>query len=186
MLTLETPRLLIRNFRSNDGPALYHVTQQYAASPLGKYDHEWPKTQAEIQGVVDWFATGDQFLAVCLKDSGQFIGFISLSKSDNTATVEYNLGYIFDFDYHGRGYATEGCQALVNHTFTVWQANCITSGTAAANEPSCRLLAHLGFKITSAGTGHFQTAPDGTPYEFRGYNFELTRDNWAKAQEAEQ
>jgi len=184
MLTIETSRLIIRNFRSSDAKDLRQMILKYSSSPYGIYDHKWPTSEQEIQGVTDWFAAGDQFFAICLKETGQFIGLISLSRSDNTERCEYDLGYIFDANYHRTGYATEGCRALIDHAFAEWKAQRVITGTAAINEPSCRLLARLGFKKISESTGHLQVAPNGTPYDFLGFTFELTREEWTKIQPA--
>jgi RimJ/RimL family protein N-acetyltransferase len=182
MALIETSRLSIRNFRPADAQDLQKLIIQYSASPYGIYDHQWPTSEMEILGITDWFASGDQYLAVCLKETGQFIGFISINKPENSEAHEYDFGYIFNADYHGKGYASESCRAVVRYAFGAWEAQRLVCGTAAVNEPSCRLLARLGFKKAGEGMVYFQSAPDGTPYEFLGYNFELTREEWAGAQ----
>lgn len=185
MLLIETPQLILRNFCSGDAADLRRLIVEYSASPLGIYDHPWPTSEPEIQGIADFFAGSDQFLAVCGKDSGQFIGLITFSRSEDSIICTFDLGYIFHSDFWGKGYATESCQALIDHAFTRWEASRVTIGTAAVNEPSCRLLARLGFRKISESTGHFQVAPDGSPYEFLGYNFELTREAWGKKRAAD-
>jgi RimJ/RimL family protein N-acetyltransferase len=95
MIMLETNRLIIRNFKSEDWEALHEMILQYEASEFAAYDQQWPTSPGEIKGVTDWFASGDNFLAVCLKDSGCFIGFVSLNPEGREDSREYNLGYIF-------------------------------------------------------------------------------------------
>jgi len=60
------------------------------------------------------------------------------------------------------------------------KAQKVTAGTAAVNEPSCRLLDRLGFRKVSESTGHLQVAPDGAPIDFLGFNYELTREEWMR------
>ena len=73
MIELITDRLLIRNFTANDTDDLHTMIQQYSASLYALMDHKWPTEKEEIRKVAEWFASGDRFLVVCLKDSGKFI-----------------------------------------------------------------------------------------------------------------
>lgn len=145
----------------------------YVASPYAQYDHQWPTDFEEIKGVAEWFASGDRFLAVYLKQAGKLIGFVTSNLEESA-----NLGYIFNFDFHGHGYATEACGALVDYGFNVLGVNKFNSGTAAANTPSCRLLERLGFEVIEENTGSFQTTEDGNPIEFNALKLTLTKEKW--------
>lgn len=180
MTAMETERLVIRNFDGDDWQDLQEMIIQYQSSQLAVYDHQWPTSTEEIKGITKWFADGDSFLAVCLKETGKLIGFISLNRSDKEDCQEFNLGYVFNFDYHGKGYATEGCQAVVDHTFSELGADRVVSGTAAANHASCRLLKRLGMRKTGEGTGSFRKTQDGKPIEFVSFSFTLSKDEWLK------
>jgi hypothetical protein len=72
---IETDRLTLRNFTALDGPALLEKQEQYQASTYAKYDHQWPTDPEKIRGVAKWFAEGDAYLAVWLKETNAFIGF---------------------------------------------------------------------------------------------------------------
>lgn len=181
MTMLETERLLIRNFHTSDADALAEIIIRYAASEFAAYDQQWPTAQKEIQQITEWFARGDSYLAVCLKATGRLIGFVALNPEPETAHPTFNLGYIFDFAYHGQGYATEACRAVLAHVFERLQARCVVTGTAAVNHPSCRLLARLGFRKIAENTTSFRNTPDGQPLQFLGYTFELTRTAWLAA-----
>lgn len=181
MKTLQTERLIIRNFKISDSQALHEMICQYEASEYAAYDQQWPTSQEDITKVTEWFASGDSYFAVCLKDSGRFIGFVNISKEDKENIHEFNLGYIFNFDYHGKGYAAEACRGVIEYAFDQLQADNIITGTAALNVPSCRLLERLRFKKTAENTGSFRNAPDGKPIEFLGYSYALSRDAWKSA-----
>lgn len=178
MTTIETDRLLIRNFRVDDWEVLRETILQYEASEFAAYDHQWPTCPDELRKIAEWFAGGDSYLAVCLKDTGRFIRFVSLNREQNEGSREFNLGYVFNFDYHGKGYATEACRAAVTHSFDQLQADRVVTGTAADNHASCRLLQKLGLRKTGQSRGSFQNTPDGKPMEFIGYTFAITRDEW--------
>lgn len=156
---------------------------KYRASEYAKYDHEWPTATVEIKGIVDWFAGGDSYLAVCLKRTGKLIGFVALNPDEGDGGVAFNLGYVFHTDYHGQGYATEACRAALDHAFDHLQAQRVVTSTAAANRASCRLLRRLGFSKTSESRGSFRNAPDGTPIRFVAYTYALARDRWRRGDE---
>ncbi len=178
MVTLETDRLVIRNFRPDDWEALHEMISQYQASENALYDQQWPTTPDEIKGVAEWFAGGDGFLAVCLKDTGQFIGFVALNPEEKKGV--YNIGYIFNANFHKQGYATEACHAMLDHAFNTLQAESVISGTAALNRASCRLLERLGFQKIDEKTSSFRQTPDGKPIEFLGNIYNLPREAWEK------
>lgn len=181
MTLLETERLLLRNFRASDAGALHAIITGYATSEVAAYDQPWPTTPAEIQQITEWFASGDSYLAVCLKTTNRLIGLVALNPEPDTAQTTFNLGYIFDSADHGQGYATEACRAVLTHAFERLHAHRVVTGTAALNHPSCRLLARLGFRKTAERPTAFRNTPDGQPIEFLGYTFELTRTAWLDA-----
>jgi len=176
VIAIETDRLVIRNFEVNDWEDLHQMIVQYQASEVAKYDHPWPTSAEEIKGVAEWFASGDRFLAVCLKHTGEFIGFISLNPHEEDP--EFGLGYVFNSDYWGQGYATEGCRAVMDYIFGQLGADRIATGTGAANERSCRLLRRLGMRKIDQSMGSFWKTPDGDPIEFLALSFAITRDEW--------
>jgi RimJ/RimL family protein N-acetyltransferase len=175
---IETERLVIRNFRNCDCDSLQEMIAQYEASEWANYDQRWPTCKEEIEEITDWFARGDNFLAVSLKDTGCFIGFVSLNQEQKADRREFNIGYIFNFDYHGKGYATEACRAVIGLAFQQLQADQIITGTAAANQASCHLLEKLGFTRVAEGRGSFRTNSDGKPIEFLGYTYRMFREEW--------
>jgi RimJ/RimL family protein N-acetyltransferase len=179
---LETDRLLIRNFAPDDGPALLDLVRRYQSSPYAQFDHRWPMSPEEIQAVAEWFASGESSLAVCLRSSGEFIGFVSLNQETTEPGCIYNLGYVFHQAHWRHGYATEACRAVLRRAFLDLGADRVVTGTAAANAPSCRLLARLGFRQAGESTGAFQTDQDGQPITFLGYSYELTREEWLAAE----
>lgn len=117
MIPIETERLVVRNFKVDDWEALHKMIVQYEASEFAAYDQQWPTSVEQIKGITEWFASGDNFMAACLKDTSQFIGFVALNPEEGEDGQEYNIGYVFDSHYHGHGYATEACKAiLIEHS----------------------------------------------------------------------
>jgi RimJ/RimL family protein N-acetyltransferase len=184
MTALETDRLAIRNFHADDWCDLQEMILQYQASEYAQYDHQWPTSTDEIKGIAAWFAEGDSYLAVCLKTTGKLIGFIALNPHEEQDDVAFGLGYVFNADYHGKGYATEGCRAVLDYAFGRLGADRMSTGTAAANHPSCRLLRRLGLRETGQGKASFRKTQDGEPIEFVGLSFAISRDEWLAHRQA--
>ena len=180
MTMMETERLIIRNFHAGDWQALHVIILQYQASELAPYDHQWPTSHEEIRRITEIFTGGDSFLAVCLKDSSQLIGFVRLNPEEGDGQRDFNIGYVFNSDFHGLGYATEACRAVLNRAFCQLQADRMVTGTAALNQASCRLLERLGFQKSCEEIASFKTAEDGNPIEFLGYRYSISRDEWGK------
>ena len=91
--------------------------------------------------------------------------------------------HVFNFNYHNKGYASEGCWAMLDRTFGQLLADRVVTGTAAANNASCRLLERLGFVKTGESTGSFRKTPDGKPIEFIGYAYAISKDEWKAVRE---
>jgi len=176
-----TERLVIRNFQASDWKALHEMIVQYQSSEYAAYDQPWPTSPEEIKGVTEWFASGDSYLAVCLREEDPFIGFVALNPRRGEDGRAYSLGYVFHPDYRGQGYATEACRAVLSNAFDRLRAQRVISGTAAADRPSCRLLERLGFQKAGESTASFRNAPDGRPIEFLAYSYALSREEWERA-----
>jgi ribosomal-protein-alanine N-acetyltransferase len=151
MITLETDRLIIRNFRPDDWQDLQEVAVAYRASKWAKYEDPWPTSDEEVKGMATWFAGGDGYLAACLKSSGKLIGLVAIEQREGQTGHVHNLGYVFHPGYHGQGYATEACRAAVGYVFGPLAADRILTGTYPDNEESIKLLKRLGLKEVARG-----------------------------------
>ena len=117
MNMIETERLDIRNFTADDWQALQDVIIHYQASESAKYEPPWPTSDEEVQGIAKWFASGDDYLCVCLKATGTLIGLLAIERRKDHAEQVRNLGYVFHPAHHGQGYALEGCRAIMGYVF---------------------------------------------------------------------
>jgi RimJ/RimL family protein N-acetyltransferase len=151
MVHLETDRLIIRNFRPDDWQELQQLAIWYRGSPWSQYDHPWPTSEEEVKGMASWFAEGDGYLAACLKATGELMGLISIARRGDQSGAVHGLGYVFHADYHGKGYASEGCRAAMAYVFETLKADRILTGTHPDNTPSVRLLARLGLREVEPG-----------------------------------
>ncbi len=154
MVKIDTDRLTIRNFTSDDWQDLQEMAIHYQASEWAKYEDPWPTGTEEVKGMAKWFAGGDGYLAVCIKPTGKLIGLIAIERRQEQEEKVHNLGYVFHPGYSGQGYATEGCQAAMRFVFEQLGADAILTGTRLENTPSVRLLQRLGLEAIGNGEFH--------------------------------
>ncbi|MDP4093909.1 MAG: GNAT family N-acetyltransferase [Bacillota bacterium] len=81
------------------------------------------------------------YYCVRLKDTGEFIGMISIGPYHNYLYKE--LSYQFLPDFWGNGYAYETINSLIQH----YKFSHLASETQSANLKSCSLLEKLGYKL---------------------------------------
>ena len=177
MLAIKTSRIVIRNFVINDWKDLQEIFINFKSSEYAIYDHHFPNSDDEVKEITERFANGNKFFAVCLLTHNKVMGYVCLNGEDDK---ELDIGYCFNDDYQGSGYATEACIAVTNYAFNTLHLERLTAGTAILNIPSCNLLDRLGFCKTSESNHSFAKTPEGNPIEFIGASFLLEKANWMK------
>ena len=91
---------------------------------------------------------GYGYFAVFLKESGELIGQAGLMKNvigDNEVT---ELGFIFDNEFWGKGYATESAKTCIKHGFDELGLNRIYCSIRPENTASIRVAENLGMAKT--------------------------------------
>lgn len=160
MKTLETKRLTLRPFTDDD----IDIHRQVFSDPeVCKFYCGRTRTEDETREWLihrRWQAkSADElgFLAVVRKDDGQLLGLVALQLfvglwlrledepgPYNPLIVE--LSYALGREFHGQGYATEACEALVDHAFRTLRLPRLVNGVDAENLPSVKLCERLGFR----------------------------------------
>jgi RimJ/RimL family protein N-acetyltransferase len=137
---LLTSRLTIRRFAPQDGPDLY----EYLSDPeVVRYEPYDVFSMEASQREAERRANDDAFWAVCLTDGQKLIGNIYLSKGDFDT---WELGYVFNAAYQGKGYASESAGALIQHVISTHNARRITAYCNPENEKSWHLMERLGMR----------------------------------------
>jgi [ribosomal protein S5]-alanine N-acetyltransferase len=156
MIMVETPRLLLRDWRETDVEPFRQLNadpevMRYFLKPLSGAESEGflDRIRAEIQ------SAGFGLYAVELKDSGAFIGLLGFHvpafEADFTPCVE--IGWRLTREAWGQGYATEGASACLAYGFEQLGFDEVYSFTSVPNKPSQRVMQKIG--MTFAKTfGH--------------------------------
>jgi RimJ/RimL family protein N-acetyltransferase len=107
---------------------------------------------------------------------GAFVGWWAASAYGDDPT-HASIGYRLRRTAWGRGLATEGSAAMVEHAFTIPGIDRVTAGTMAVNTASRRVMEKLGMTHVRTWHEEFDDPLPGTELGEVGY--ELTREQWA-------
>jgi RimJ/RimL family protein N-acetyltransferase len=171
---METKRLVIRRFKPEDWPDLYEYLSQEATvkhEPYDIFSEEAAKEEAAKR------SNDNSFWAVCLQDSGKLIGNIYMNEQDFDT---WELGYVFNMHFLGKGYATEAANAVIHEAINHQNARRIIAFCSPLNKPSWRLLERLGLRRE----GHllkniyFKKDPAGDPIWLDTYEYGILADEW--------
>ena len=169
-MRLETERLLLRPFRSEDWPDLYRYLSDDA---VVRYEPEWTYTEKEGRGEAAARARDKCFIAVCLKgDGGPMIGNLYFAPREYET---YELGFVFASRFQRQGYAEESARALMADAFRNQGIRRIVARCNPDNTASWRLLERLGMRRE----GHlrqniwFKTDREGRPLWQDTYEYAL-------------
>ncbi len=138
IIIAETERLLLRRYLKED---LQDLFEYLSDKEVVKYEPYKPLTIDEAKENPEWRMGTEEMIAVELKDSTKMIGNVYLGKRDFEAL---ELGYVFNRNYWGYGYAAESCKALISQAFSIG-VHRIYAECDPDNSSSWKLLETLGF-----------------------------------------
>lgn len=176
MQQLETERLVIRRFKEEDWKDLYeYISDEEVVryEPYQAFSIEASQNEAKSR------AESPAFLAVCLKENNKLIGNIYFAKQEFKT---WEIGYVFNRAYQGRGYATEAANAVIAYGFNTRGARRIVAMCNPLNTASWRLLERLGMRRE----GHlkqniyFKKDEKGNPIWSDTYEYAILKDEYIK------
>lgn len=136
---METQRLMMRPFALGDEEAVY----EYLSDPeVIHFEPYGVQTFEQVKKIVAERMEDAAFWAVCLADTKKLIGNIYLKE---TEPLLWEVGYVFNRHYQGKGYATEAVTGLLQEVFSTQKGHRVTAYVNPENEASWRLLERLGF-----------------------------------------
>ncbi|MFT2016694.1 GNAT family N-acetyltransferase [Streptomyces sp. 796.1] len=181
---LTTERLLLRRFTEADVDHLVDLDGDVAVM---RYLTGEPTPRAVIENEVlpkilrDYASGPAGRWAAFERDSGQFVGWLSLQPPADGSVREVELGYRLKAAFWGRGYATEGTRALLRKGFTDLGVERVWAETMAVNTASRRVMEKSGLRYVRTFHVHFDDPLPGT--EHGEVEYELRRADWAEQQQ---
>ena len=147
---IRTERLVLRPFTRGDVDAVYayrrreDVARYLFDVPLSREECALAVQQRTSQVALE--AEGDKIiLGVELAENSALIGEVSLIWRSVDAR-QGEVGWIFDPQYHGRGYATEAANAILDLAFGPGDIHRVAARCDVRNEASWRLMERLGMR----------------------------------------
>jgi len=147
---IATERLLLRPYEERD---LDDLAEIRGHADVTRYLYEEPQDREEVRRVLarrtrmhSLRREGDGLvLAVVLKGTGKVIGDVSL-RWTSEAHRQAEIGFVFNPDYHGKGYAYEAARELLRLGFEQAGFHRIEGRCDARNGASARLMERLGMR----------------------------------------
>ncbi|RAG86019.1 N-acetyltransferase [Streptacidiphilus pinicola] len=179
---LETERLVLRRFTADDADLLIELdsdpaVMRYlsggeATAPEVVRDRHLPYIIAGYEK-----HPGLGLFAAHERDGGAFVGWFHLRPEPDGPLDEAELGYRLRQASWGKGYATEGSQALLQKGFAELGLCAIWAATMAMNSGSRRVMEKLSMSLT----GTLPTPDDMMTVEgaeHGGVRYEITKERW--------
>ena len=147
-MPIETPRLILRDWREEDWPEFFRVTNTPAVMRWlgGVLDADGMATQrARVEACRA--ANGFCFWALERREDGALLGFCGLKRADapdSTVAGAVEIGWRLREDSWGRGYAREAATAALDAAFTRFGAEEVVALTVIDNTASWGLMRRLG------------------------------------------
>ena len=152
-MTVETPRLFLREMTEDDFPALYAVLADSDIMCHYPYTFDEKRVRNWIARNVERYRVfGFGLWAVCLKETGEMIGDCGLTMQNIGGTVKPEIGYHIRRDMQRNGYASEAARAVRDWAFTHTPFGELYSYMKSDNEPSKRCAAAYGCRFVEEYT----------------------------------
>ncbi len=143
MTVIQTERCELKSLSSSDQD---DVLTLYLDETVRKFlggilsEEEFPK---KFQSILN--DKNALHFVVRKKSSKAFIGLLTIDQHHNGH--DHEISYQISSPMHGKGYAVEAVQALIQHAFTALKFTKLVAETQSANAPSIKLLERLGFTL---------------------------------------
>jgi [ribosomal protein S5]-alanine N-acetyltransferase len=159
---ITTERLILRPFLKTDFQDLF---EYMSLEETYRFERGKPVTLKEAKNFCKQQAKDSRFWAATLKENGKVIGQVTLSPDRPEIFKMWNLGYIFNPAYHGKGYATEAAQALIKYAFEEMRVHRIVGHCSPDNTASWKVLEKCGMKKEGLSRKDFPVRldKDGNP-----------------------
>ena len=177
MKLIETDRLVVRTFKPED----WRDLQEYISTEeVLRFERPWDSSDESLQKNTAFFGSIDYFWAVELKESGKMIGHLYFNQTKPEEFRTWILGYIFNPQYYGRGYATEACRGILQYGFDHLHIHRVIAKCSPDNIKSWRLLERLSMRREGHGLKcvTLKSTPEGAPIWWDEYQYALLAEEW--------
>lgn len=173
-MEITTDRLVIRRFRPEDWQDIYEYLSDEEVVRYLPYE---AYTSDRAREAAIKRAEQDIFYAVCLKETGNVIGELLFKKMEFET---WELGYVFNPRYMGKGLAFESAKAFLDHAFREPGVRRIVALCNPDNERSWKLMERLSMRREGllVKNIYFKTDEKGEPIWLDTLEYGLLKDEW--------
>ena len=145
MKTIETSRLVLREFRQSDLDDFFAYAKSEKVGPMaGWKPHE---NIEESQKILNMFIEENEVWAIEDKHLNKVIGSIGLHQDAKRSNPQARmLGYVLSEDYWGSGIMLEASRALLNYAFNECRYDLVSVYHFPFNLQSKSVIEKIGFK----------------------------------------
>jgi RimJ/RimL family protein N-acetyltransferase len=147
MIKIETPRLLLRDWRDADLASFAALNADPVAMRHFPSTLSLDETRALQQSHAAHIAEhGFGAYVVALRSTGEFLGVCGCKRIPwpHALPTPVEIGWRFAPAAWGQGYATESARAALDHCFAAAKLSAIASFTVQENRPSWSVMERLG------------------------------------------
>jgi len=177
MIIMEAERLFIKKFNKDDWKDLYEYLSQESVvkyEPYGVYNEDECRQEAENR------SKNDAFWAVYLKENNKLIGNVYFQQQEPKEFLLWEIGYVFNPAYYGKGYATEACKRVLKYGFEQLGAHRVIGKCNPENSASWKLLERLSMRQEGhfKKPAYFKKTVDGKAIWHDAYQYAILDEEW--------
>lgn len=173
---METERLFLRKFKPEDSGDLFDYLSDEQVVCYEPYE-----VMDKKQCIEEAYSRSDNpaFIAVVEKESGKVIGNVYFEQTGPDYADTYEIGFVFNRDFQGKGYATEAVQKVMDDAFSK-RAHRIVAYCNVNNIPSWKLLERIGMRREGERKQNMFFLRDeaGNPLWFDSYMYAVLKSEW--------
>jgi len=153
---------------------------EYMSKPyVHTFENSEPYDTPTMHRVMNYLVPSGKYYSVKLRETNKHIGHIYFALGQPEKFKEYMLGYMFNKDYHNKGYCTESCRALIEFAFSHFDINRVKAMCNPDNIASWRVMEKIGMKKEGhlRKRVHFKNDQFGNPIWWDELVYGFTKDD---------
>ena len=148
MIIFETQRLSLREIRADDYDDLCLFLQDIDVMYAWEHAFSDEEVVAWIEkNILRYKVDGYSYWAVIENTTKKLIGVSGVINEEADGENYVGVGYIFNKEYWGNGYAIEAASACVQYAFDILYVDEVTAQIRPENTPSIKVAEKLGMTI---------------------------------------
>jgi|GEM_PF-125690 len=182
MKTLETERLILRDWQETDLADMYEYAKVEGVGEMAGWPHH--ESIETSKTILDGFIRDGDVYAIVLKENKKVIGSLGIHDRSNLSTgyeaeVQREIGYVLSKKYWGNGLVPEATRAAIRYAFEDLNVDVLWCGHFLINPQSQRVIEKTGFKYY----GEYISKAKALNKVFDGKKYILTKEDYQKAAE---